>query len=80
MRRDRAAQRRGGGTVPVQASYAGEPPVEVAQFGPRFYGLPPNEERITLARQDWRSPERLPFGAEELIPLRAGETIPWKLV
>ena len=51
-----------------------------SEFGPRFYGLPPNEERITLARQDWRSPERLPFGAEELIPLRAGETIPWKLV
>ena len=51
-----------------------------SEFGARFYGLPLNEERITLARQDWRSPERLPFGAEELIPLRAGESIPWKLV
>src|SRR5678809_1576704 len=37
-----------------------------SEFGPRFYGLPPNEERITLARQEWRAPERLPFGAEEL--------------
>jgi dihydroorotase len=51
-----------------------------SEFGARFYGLPPNEERIALARQDWRAPERIPFGADELVPLRAGETIPWKLV
>jgi dihydroorotase len=50
-----------------------------SEFGPRFYGLPPNEERITLVRQEWRAPERLPFGADELVPLRAGESIPWKL-
>src|SRR5678809_1378358 len=40
-------------------------------FGPRFYGLPPNEERITLERKEWRAPERLPFGKDELVPLRA---------
>jgi len=51
-----------------------------SEFGARFYGLPLNEARITLARQEWRAPERLPFGAEELVPLRAGESIPWKLV
>lgn len=50
-----------------------------SEFGPRFYGLPQNKETITLLRQDWRAPERLPFGADELIPLRAGESIPWKL-
>jgi dihydroorotase len=49
-------------------------------FGARFYGLPLNEERITLNRTPWRVPERLAFGDEELVPLRAGETIPWKLV
>jgi dihydroorotase len=49
-------------------------------FGPRFYGLPVNEERITLIREEWTVPERLPFGADELIPLRAGETVPWKLL
>jgi dihydroorotase len=47
--------------------------------GPRFYGLPANEDRITLVREEWRVPERVSFGAEELVPLRAGETIPWKL-
>ena len=48
-------------------------------FGPRFYGLPVNEDKITLLRQEWRVPQTLPFGADELVPLRAGETLPWKL-
>jgi dihydroorotase len=49
-------------------------------FGAQFYGLPLNRETITLAREEWRIAERLPFGGEELVPLRAGETVPWKLV
>jgi len=49
-------------------------------FGAQFYGLPLNEGTITLAREEWRVPERLRFGSEELVPLRAGETVPWKLV
>jgi dihydroorotase len=48
--------------------------------GARFYGLPVNEERITLAREPWTVAERLRFGEHELVPLRAGESIPWKLV
>jgi dihydroorotase len=50
-----------------------------SEFGPRFYGLPANSERITLVREDWKVPERLAFGGEDLVPLRAGESIPWKL-
>ena len=50
-----------------------------SEFGARFYGLPVNSERITLVREDWKAPERLAFGGEELVPLRAGESIPWKL-
>jgi len=49
-------------------------------FGAQFYGLPPNHDTVTLAREEWRVPERLRFGNDELVPLRAGETIPWKLV
>ena len=49
-------------------------------FGAQFYGLPLNNSNITLVREEWRVPERLPFGSEDLVPLRAGETIPWKLV
>jgi dihydroorotase len=51
-----------------------------SMHGPRFYGLPLNEDKITLVREEWTVPERLTFGAEELVPLRAGETIPWKLL
>jgi dihydroorotase len=49
-------------------------------FGAQFYDLPLNAGTITLAREEWRVPERVPFGADELVPLRAGETLPWKLV
>jgi dihydroorotase len=50
-----------------------------AEFGARFYGLPENRDTITLVREEWRIPETVAFGAERLVPLRAGESIPWKL-
>lgn len=50
-----------------------------SEFGARFYGLPVNSGRITLVREDWKVPERLAFGGDELVPMRAGESIPWKL-
>jgi dihydroorotase len=50
-----------------------------AEFGARFYGLPENRGTITLVREEWRIPETVDFGAERLVPLRAGESIPWKL-
>jgi dihydroorotase len=48
--------------------------------GPRFYRLPVNTGRVTLERQDWVIPDRLPFGSEGIVPLAAGETLHWKLV
>jgi dihydroorotase len=50
-----------------------------SEFGPRFYGLPPSRDALTLVRESWRVPDSIAFGDEELIPLRAGEPIPWKL-
>ena len=50
-----------------------------SEFGPAFYGLPVNETTVTLLREEWTVPPRLPFGDDELLPLRAGEAIPWKL-
>ncbi|HEY6820588.1 MAG TPA: dihydroorotase [Burkholderiales bacterium] len=50
-----------------------------SRFGAQFYGLPLNEDRITLVRREWKVPETLKLGSEELVPLRAGETLPWKL-
>ena len=48
--------------------------------GPAFYGLLPNESRVTLARQPWVVPETLPFGDALIKPLRAGDTLNWKLL
>ena len=48
--------------------------------GPDFYGLPRNRGRVTLRREPWTVPERLPFGDAEVKPLRGGETLAWRLV
>jgi dihydroorotase len=48
--------------------------------GADFYGLPRNEGRIALERSAWRVPDRLPFGDGELVPMRAGEDLRWRLV
>lgn len=47
--------------------------------GPQFYGLPVNEGTVTLVREAWDVPARLAYGAGELVPLRAGERLPWRL-
>jgi dihydroorotase len=48
-------------------------------FGPDFYGLPRNTDRIRLLREDWTAPESYPFGADTVVPMRAGEAIRWRL-
>ncbi|MDR3087155.1 MAG: dihydroorotase [Azoarcus sp.] len=48
--------------------------------GPAFYGLPPNVDNITLQRETWEVPAEYRYGKERLIPLRAGETVAWKLI
>lgn len=47
--------------------------------GPAFYRLAKNAEKITLNKIDWVAPMKLPFGDQSLIPLRAGESLRWKL-
>ncbi len=47
--------------------------------GPAFYGLPVNAGSVTLLRQPWLLPETLPFGDASIKPLRAGDTLNWKL-
>ena len=55
-----------------------------SEYGPRFYGLPPNEERITLVRDAQLVPTRLHLNdaageAVELVPFHAGELLGWRL-
>lgn len=48
-------------------------------YGPDFYQLPRNRTQITLRKQAWTVPETLPFADDVLVPLRAGQTVAWKL-
>jgi dihydroorotase len=48
--------------------------------GPDFYGLPRNEGTITLRREPFTIPQELAFGDESIVPLAAGESLPWTMV
>jgi dihydroorotase len=50
-----------------------------SHFGPDFYSLPRNTDKITLIKENWQAPESLAFGQTTLVPLRAGETLRWKI-
>jgi len=50
-----------------------------SHHGADFYGLPRNAGTVTLVREEWTAPATLRFGKDDLVPFRAGETIPWKL-
>ncbi|BEO37072.1 dihydroorotase [Serratia marcescens] len=47
--------------------------------GPRFYGLPLNEDFIELQRVPTTQPEAIALGDESVIPFLAGETLSWSL-
>jgi dihydroorotase len=49
-------------------------------FGADFYGLPRSTEKVTLLREDWIIPDELPYGATTVVPLAAGESLPWRLL
>jgi dihydroorotase len=49
-------------------------------FGPDYYGLPRNAEKITLRREALAVPASLDYlGGDRLVPLRAGESVAWRL-
>jgi len=47
--------------------------------GPNFYSLPRNTETLTLVREPWTVPTDYQFGDKRIIPLRAGETLQWRI-
>lgn len=47
--------------------------------GADFYRLPRNTGNITLRRESWRVEFSLALGEDELVPLRAGERLAWRL-
>ncbi len=48
-----------------------------SEFGPAFYGLPLNEERVTLTRKAVNVPEKLQAAGTDIIPFHAGEQLAW---
>ena len=47
--------------------------------GPAFYGLAPNEERITLEKALVEVPAEMDGGDAPIVPFHAGETLSWRL-
>lgn len=49
-------------------------------FGADFYGLPRNKGSISLIKESWDVPLELEFGGRALVPLRAGESMIWRIL
>jgi dihydroorotase len=50
------------------------------RFGADFYRLPYNSDRITLEKTSVQVPHELPFGADTLVPFRAGQAVAWRIL
>ena len=50
-----------------------------SEHGPRFYGLPLNEDQITLTRKENVVPESLDVANNRIIPFHAGEILAWSI-
>ncbi|SES91020.1 dihydroorotase [Thorsellia anophelis] len=48
--------------------------------GANFYGLPVNEEIITLEKQDSIQPSVIEVGDNQIVPFMAGETLAWQVI
>lgn len=48
-------------------------------YGADYYGLLRNNSKVILHKQSWKVPETIPMAEGELVPLRAGQEIAWKL-
>ena len=49
-------------------------------YGADFYGLPRNQDQITLVKESWQVPAEMEFGDDLLIPLRAGQSVQWRML
>ncbi len=51
-----------------------------SHYGPDFYRLPRNTDTITLQREEWPVPATLPLAGTTLTPLRAGQSVRWRVL
>ena len=50
-----------------------------SERGADFYGRPRNADFIEIVREPWTVPASYPFGGDEVVPLRAGGEVAWRL-
>jgi dihydroorotase len=50
-----------------------------SHFGADFYGLPRNSGQVTLLREAWQVPAEYGFGDHAVVPLRAGQSVAWRV-
>lgn len=48
-------------------------------YGADFYGIPRNTGTVTLVNEPQQVPEFFTVGDDQLVPLRAGETVSWRM-
>jgi dihydroorotase len=60
------------GALPMLENFA-------SVFGAKFYGVPVNDDTVTLVRDAWTVPPEYPFGEDTIVPLRAGGTLAWRV-
>ena len=51
-----------------------------SHHGADFYGMPRNTQHLTLRKQPWVLDKELVFGEHHIVPLKAGDTLHWKVV
>lgn len=49
-------------------------------YGADFYRLPRNRDTITLRHENWQVPKTMRLGDEVGVPLRAGESMRWRVI
>lgn len=50
-----------------------------SHFGADFYTLPRNSGTVTLEKSPWQVPAEFNFGGDTLVPVKAGETLHWRI-
>ncbi len=51
-----------------------------SHHGPDFYGLPHNQDTITLLKDAWCVPPDVAYGDDRLTPFRAGSEVAWRVL
>ena len=49
-------------------------------YGADFYGLPRNQDKVTIERSPWQIPDSLLMAESTVVPLDAGQQLQWKLI